>query len=79
MGGTPRKFIRCKSKQTSFDQWGAGSATNYLADSLSKPAVYVHLSNASNNVKCRNQPEYNDHQNAPHADMSNTEDYWKRY
>jgi hypothetical protein len=36
--------------QTSFDQWGAGSATNYLADSLSKAAAYTDPSIASNSI-----------------------------
>lgn len=49
MGGTAQALY-ATGVQTSFDQWGAGSATNYLADSLSKPATYVDPSNSSNNV-----------------------------
>ncbi|MDP4261733.1 MAG: RagB/SusD family nutrient uptake outer membrane protein [Bacteroidota bacterium] len=49
MGGTAQTFYQT-GIQTSFDQWGAGSSTNYIADSLSKPATYVDPSIASNNV-----------------------------
>lgn len=40
--------------QTSFDQWGAGSAANYVLDSLSRPAAYVDPSSSSNNVPTGN-------------------------
>jgi Susd and RagB outer membrane lipoprotein len=49
MGGTAATLYQT-GVQTSFDQWGAGSSTNYLADSLSKPSAYVDPSIASNNI-----------------------------
>ncbi len=49
MGGTAQTFYQT-GIQTSFDQWGAGSATTYMADSLKKAAAYTDPSNASNNV-----------------------------
>jgi hypothetical protein len=49
MGGTAQNFYQT-GIQTSFDQWGAGSSANYIADSLSRPAAYTDPSNAGNNV-----------------------------
>jgi len=49
MGGSPQTLYQ-SGVQTSFDQWGAGSAANYLADSLSKPLAYTDPSNAGNSV-----------------------------
>jgi hypothetical protein len=49
MNGTAQSLYNT-GIQTSFDQWGAGSATNYMADSLSKPAAYTDPSIASNSV-----------------------------
>lgn len=49
MGGTAQNFYQ-SGIQMSFDQWGAGSSANYIADSLSKPAAYIDPSNSSNNV-----------------------------
>jgi hypothetical protein len=49
MGGTAATLYQT-GVQTSFDQWGAGSATNYLADSLSKAAAYTDPSIASNSI-----------------------------
>ncbi|MBE7172436.1 MAG: SusD/RagB family nutrient-binding outer membrane lipoprotein [Williamsia sp.] len=49
MGGLAQALYQ-SGIQTSFDQWGAGSSTNYIADSLSKPAAYTDPSNAGNNI-----------------------------
>ncbi len=49
MGGTVQNLYNT-GIQTSFDLWGAGSAANYIADSLSKPSTYVDPSSSSNNV-----------------------------
>lgn len=40
MGGTPESFYR-RGVELSFEQWGAESADNYLADNNSKPASHV--------------------------------------
>ncbi len=48
-GGTPQSFYQT-GIQTSFDQWSAGSSTNYVADSLSKPAAYTDPSISTNNI-----------------------------
>ncbi|MFT3935297.1 MAG: RagB/SusD family nutrient uptake outer membrane protein [Chitinophagaceae bacterium] len=49
MGSTAQTLYQT-GIQTSFDQWGAGSSANYVADSLSKPAAYSDPSNAGNNI-----------------------------
>jgi hypothetical protein len=49
MGGTIQGLYNT-GVQTSFDQWGAGSSANYVADSVSKAAAYVDPSSSSNNV-----------------------------
>jgi len=49
MGGLAQSLYQT-GIQTSFDQWGAGSAANYISDSLSKPAAYIDPSSSSNNV-----------------------------
>ena len=49
MGGAAQTLYQ-SGIQTSFDQWGAGSSANYVADSLSKPAAYTDPSNAGNNI-----------------------------
>lgn len=49
MNGTAQTLYQT-GIQTSFDQWSAGSATNYMADSLSKPAAYTDPSIASNSL-----------------------------
>lgn len=49
MGGLAQDFYQA-GVQTSFDQWGAGSAVNYLADSLSRPSTYIDPVNSGNNV-----------------------------
>lgn len=53
MGGTAQNFYQ-SGIQTSFDQWGAGPASNYTQDSLSKPAGYTDPSASSNNVPTGN-------------------------
>lgn len=49
MNGTAQALYQT-GIQTSFEQWGAGSSSNYVLDSLSRPAAYVDPSNAGNNV-----------------------------
>ncbi len=49
MAGTAQSLYET-GIQTSFDQWGAGSSTNYIADSLDKPAAYTDPSIASNSL-----------------------------
>lgn len=39
MGGTAKDFYE-RGIELSFEQWGAGSATDYLNDATSKPAIY---------------------------------------
>lgn len=39
MGGTAHDFYK-KGVELSFEQWGAGGATNYLDDAVSKPSIY---------------------------------------
>ncbi|MBS1662270.1 MAG: SusD/RagB family nutrient-binding outer membrane lipoprotein [Bacteroidetes bacterium] len=49
MGGTAQSLYET-GVQTSFTQWGAGSASAYILDSTSKAAVYVDPSNSANNM-----------------------------
>jgi hypothetical protein len=49
MGGVAQSLYET-GIQTSFDQWGAGASTNYIADSLSKAAAYTDPSIASNSI-----------------------------
>ena len=49
MGGTAQDLYQA-GIQTSFDQWGVGSAATYVTDSLSRPAIYADPSSSGNNV-----------------------------
>lgn len=49
MGGTAQSLYET-GIQTSFTFWGAGMATSYLADDVSKPAEYIDIASSSNNV-----------------------------
>ncbi len=49
MGGTAQSFYET-GIQTNFTYLGAGSAATYILDSTDKPATYVDLADASNNV-----------------------------
>lgn len=49
MGGTAQALYEA-GVQSSFDFWGAGNASTYLADASSLPAAYIDISSSSNNV-----------------------------
>ncbi len=49
MGGTAQSLYET-GIETSFTFWGAGNATAYIADNVSKPAEYIDIASSSNNV-----------------------------
>lgn len=53
MNGTAQQLYE-QGIQTSFEQWSAGSAANYIADAISQPAPYVDIAAAGNNVPAGN-------------------------
>lgn len=52
-GGTAQGFYE-SGIQTSFDQYGLGGATSYMADATSTPIPYVDVNNADNSVDTGN-------------------------